>query len=263
MMALNSRFEDAKRLVQASPGDIGARSALWQIFAARGEFSRARTQLDAMVSINSSWALEAASCTALLKAEELRLKVFSGTAQPTCLGEPPAWFAKIVSALPLLQRESAGTKATAVALLREAQQDSDGLGGLVNGRTFSWLCDGDARLGPCMEMIVQGNYLWAPWIRVSKITSRAPTEIRDRLWLHAMVEFGDDGAFEAFLPARYPHPQNDAEHLGEVTTWQPIDDEAYIGLGQKTLLTDGGEVGLLDVRELRFHPAPELPSATP
>ena len=58
-MSLTSLFEDAKRRVQAAPSDIGARSALWQIFALRGEFDRARLQLEALVSFDSSWAMEA------------------------------------------------------------------------------------------------------------------------------------------------------------------------------------------------------------
>ena len=68
-MSLTSLFEDAKRRVQAAPSDIGARSALWQIFALRGEFDRARLQLEALVSFDSSWAMEAEACPGLLQAE--------------------------------------------------------------------------------------------------------------------------------------------------------------------------------------------------
>ena len=36
------------------------------------------------------------------------------------------------------------------------------------------------------------------------------------------------------------------------TAWRELGDEAYLGSGQKTLMTDAGEYGLLDIRVLRF-----------
>ena len=252
-MALAEMFEDAKRRVQATPGDVQARSALWQIFAARGEFERARTQLDAILSIDSSWVAEVQSCRGLLAAEELRLQVFAGIKPPTCLGEPPGWFALQVQALPMSAAGDPAVVAAAASLLLQAQQASQVACGVVNDQAFAWLCDGDARLGPCLELVARGQYLWLPWSRVRGITTRAPSEIRDRLWLHALIEFDDEALIEAFLPARYPAPVGDAQHLGQVTEWQPLSDQAYRGLGQKTLMTDRAEFGLLDVRRLRIE----------
>ncbi|WP_374436376.1 type VI secretion system accessory protein TagJ [Inhella sp.] len=252
-MALDALFEDAKRRVQASPGDIKARSALWQIFAARGEFDRARTQLDALLAIDSSWTMEVAACHLLLQAEAQRQEVFSGRQMPTCLGEPPAWFASLAAGLQTLGEGSQAAQwPAAAALLARAQQDSPARQGQLNGQPFEWLCDGDARLGPCLEVMVQGKYLWLPWSLVRRIESRPPTEIRDRLWLHALLELGDEGSVEVFLPARYPFPQDDAQMLGERTDWQALDGDSYLGRGQKTLMTDSSECGLLDVRELLF-----------
>jgi len=254
-MALDALFDDAKRRVQSSPGDIKARSALWQIFAARGEFDRARTQLDALLAIDSSWTMEVQACQLLLQAEAQRLEVFSGRLAPTCLGEPPAWFASLVAGLQTLGDGSQNAQwPAAAALLARAQQDSPVRAGTLNGQPFEWLCDGDARLGPCLEVMVQGKYLWVPWNLVRRIESRPPTEIRDRLWLHALLELGEEGGVEVFLPARYPNPQDDAQRLSERTDWQTLAGESYLGLGQKTLMTDAGEHGLLDVRELVFNP---------
>ena len=252
-MALDALFDDAKKRVQAAPGDIKARSALWQIFAARGEFDRARTQLEALLAIDSSWAMEVQACHLLLKAEEQRQQVFNGLLAPTCLGEPPAWFGPLVAGLQALGDGRNPAQWPAVAeLLSRAQQNSEPRRGTLNGQAFEWLCDGDARLGPCLEVMVQGKYLWLPWSLVHRIESRPPTEIRDRLWLHALLELGDEGSIEVFLPARYPDPQNDAQMLGEQTEWQQLAGESYLGRGQKTLMTDQVEVGLLDVRELTF-----------
>jgi type VI secretion system protein ImpE len=256
-MALETLFNQARQRVQVRPDDIGARSALWQIFASRGEFARARTQLQAMVAIDSSWTLEAQACEGLLKAEELRREVLGGQRAPVCLGEPPAWFAGLVAGL----AELGAGQPSGAARLVQAQQASPACAGTANGQPFAWICDGDARLGPCLELMVRGQYLWVPWVRLRALSTRPPTELRDRLWLHALVSLEDDTAIEAFLPARYPAPRDDAEHLGEITQWtaladgQALEATAYQGHGQKTLVTDHGELGLLDIRHLTLLPA--------
>ena len=64
-MALNELFEDVKLRAQVAPGDVMSRNSLWQIFAARGEFDRARTQLDALALLDATWALDVLACQAL------------------------------------------------------------------------------------------------------------------------------------------------------------------------------------------------------
>ncbi|MDB5864791.1 MAG: ImpE family protein, partial [Betaproteobacteria bacterium] len=46
--------------------------------------------------------------------------------------------------------------------------------------------------------------------------------------------------------------------LARKTTWQEPRPEFFCGLGQRVLSTDGGEVSLMDVREISFSadPAP-------
>lgn len=257
MLQLDALFEEARQRVITRPNDLEARSALWQLFAARGELDRAHKQLDAMVGIDSSWSMEALSCQALLKAEGERERVLRGTQAPRCLGEPPQWFGPLVAGLRLL--DSSQVAATpdqglsATAMLRDAQTTAEARGGSINGEPFQWLCDGDARFGPCLEAVIRGTYLWVPWQLLNAVSARPPTEIRDRIWVHALLDFGDEGSQEAFLPARYPAPSGDDERLGRITRWTELDADAFVGHGQRVLLTDAREIGLLDLRELRFH----------
>lgn len=259
MLQLDTLFEEAKQRVISRPNDLQARSALWQLFAARGELERAHKQLDAMVGIDSSWSMEALSCQALLKAEEERARVLHGTLAPRCLGEPADWFGSLAAGLSKLGERtgsnapaSPSDQAQAAALLRSAQAAADGRSGMINGQPFEWLCDGDARFGPCLEAVIRGTYLWVPWQLLSAISARPPTEIRDRIWVHALLDFGDEGSMEAFLPARYPAPVGDDERLGRLTRWTELDADVFVGHGQRLLLTSAGEFGLLDLRELRF-----------
>ena len=248
-MTLDELFESAKARAQAAPSDLKARSALWQIFAARGEFARAKTQLDNLLRVDASWALEVQSCYGLMAAEEKRLAVFAGAHTPTCLGDPPPWFGAQAAALPLF---AAGKDAAALELVAQAQQLSPALGGSLNGEAFEWLCDGDARLGPCLEVIAQGGYYWVPFSAITSLTSEPPTELRDRIWQRAMLDVANQGAIEIFLPARYPAPVDDAHRLGQRTDWRELSDTMFIGSGQKVLFTDRRDTALLDIRTLAF-----------
>lgn len=246
---LDQLFEEAKLRAKSSPSDIGARSALWQIFAARGEFDRARKQLDLISQLDSSWLIEVQACHGLIEAEERRLAIFRGVHAPVCLGEPPSWFASLATAVRLLAQ---GDKETAIRLLQDVRQLTKAQPGSVNEQPFEWLCDGDARMGPCLEVIIQGRYYWAPWQGIRSLETRPPTEVRDRLWQPAMIEVTEEGPIEAFIPVRYPDPRDDSQSMSRSTDWVALDDDLFIGLGQKCLITDVDQVGYLDVRQLRF-----------
>ena len=250
---LEQLFEDAKARAKRTPSDLDARSKLWQVFAARGEFDRARKQLDVISDLDSSWMIEVQACHGLIAAEERRSAVFGGKEPPVCLGVPPAWFVKLVAALPLIAQ---GNKDDALSLLREVRDMNDAAPGLLNGEPFAWACDGDARVGPCLEIIVQGKYLWVPWAAVQMLETRPPTEIRDHLWQPASLQVTEEGPIEAFIPVRYTSPANESQALSRSTDWQPLDEEFFIGFGQKCLMTDSLEAGYLDIRSLSFGAGP-------
>ena len=249
MSILEQLFQDAKARAKSAPSDLAARSTLWQVFAARGEFDRARKQLDVMSDLDSSWLIEVQACHGLIAAEEQRTAVFGGKEPPVCLGMPPGWFVKLVAALPLLAQ---GGKGDALSLLREVRDMNEAVPGSLNGEAFAWACDGDARVGPCLEVIVQGKYLWVPWNAVLKLETRPPTEIRDHLWQPASLQVTEEGPIEAFIPVRYPSPANESQAMSRSTEWVPLDDEFFIGFGQKCLTTDSVEAGYLDIRSLAF-----------
>jgi protein involved in temperature-dependent protein secretion len=87
---------------------------------------------------------------------------------------------------------------------------------------------------------------------VQSLEAPAPTEIRDRLWQQAMLQIRGENALEVFIPVRYPSARDDAEMMSRVTKWEALDDEFFIGFGQKCLITDQAEVSFLDLRQLEF-----------
>lgn len=243
---LDALFEQAKTRAKGAPEDLAARSALWQIFAARGEFDRARKQLEMIPKLDGTWMVEVQACHGLLDAEVKRQEVFAGKEPPACLGEPPAWFAQLAAALRCIGE---GRTEAALPLLADAWNSGEPCPGTINGEAFEWVRDGDARIGRCLEIIVQGRYFWVPWESVRTLEMRPPTEIRDRLWQPSMLQVTDEGAIEAFIPVRYPAPRNDDETLARRTEWVELGDDLFMGYGQKCLVTDTEPVGYLDVRE--------------
>lgn len=247
---LDVLFEDAKNRAKSAPDDLPARSALWQIFAARGEFDRARKQLELIPKLDGTWTVEAQACERLLDAELKRQAVFAGKEPPACLGQPPEWFAQLAAALKLLGE---GKRGAALPLLTEVWNSGEACPGTINGDAFEWVRDGDARIGRCLEVIIQGRYFWVPWESVMRLETEPPTEIRDRLWQRATIQLTEEGGIEAFLPVRYPDPRNEDETMARRTEWEEIGEDLFVGHGQKCLVTDTDPVGLLDVRELTMR----------
>ncbi|MFN7570257.1 MAG: type VI secretion system accessory protein TagJ [Betaproteobacteria bacterium] len=246
-ISLDRLFDDAKARVQVAPNDFLARSLLWQVFACRGEFDRARKQLDVMLGLDSSWAIEVQACHGLIDSELQRAEVFAGIRSPTCFGPPPEWFGALVAAVGHVAQ---GQIAAASTLLDEVAEAVPEVPGSIDGRAFAWICDGDARVMPVLEVVAQGKYVWVPWQAVRNLTTQPPTELRDRLWQRAMLDATGTGGIEVFLPVRYPAPQSEAQAVAARTDWQPLNERFFIGFGQKMLLTDADEYALLDVREL-------------
>ena len=246
-LSLAQMFSDAQARAKAKPGDLNARGALWQIFAARGEYDRARSQLDMMMKLDASWAMEVQGCHALLDAEKQRDAVFASEAAPVFLGEPPEWFGPLAAALPAMAQ---GRREAAAALLAGALEQAPSCRGTLNGAPFDWICDGDARLGPCLEIVSQGKYLWVDFRQVRRLVAEPPQELRDLIWLSAKLEIDDSGALDVFLPVRYPGATSDEHRLARRTDWEELTAELFIGHGQKCLSTDADMTGLLDLREL-------------
>jgi type VI secretion system protein ImpE len=94
-----------------------------------------------------------------------------------------------------------------------------------------------------------------PLVNVRELRIEAPTDLRDFVWAAAQFTWTNGGEIVALLPSRYPDSDSDADpliRLGRKTEWDKVAEGAFIGRGQKTLMTDGGEYPLLDIRSIRF-----------
>jgi type VI secretion system protein ImpE len=133
---------------------------------------------------------------------------------------------------------------------------------------FESIEDADLRIGQRLEVFAAGQYMWLPMAHVASVEMQAPKRLRDLLWIPALVKTGP--AFrgtelgEVLIPALSPFSfrhSDDAVRLGRSTVWSEPEPGNPVPFGQKTLLVDGEDFPLLEVRSLEIaaaEPSPEL-----
>jgi type VI secretion system protein ImpE len=245
----------AKAGVRARPAEASERVFLAQLLMVLGQWERARQQLQVVEELDSATLPFVRTYQTAIQCEQLREDVLAGRRAPLVMGEPEPWLAKRLQANLLL---SSGEEAAAVQLGAEAMDDAPDSAGVLNGERFEWLSDMDSRLGPTLEMFVNGKYYWVPIRQVGALTIETPADVRDLVWLPAIVTWVTGGETVALLPARYPGTEREPDPqivLGRRTEWREIADCNFAGVGQKVLGTDVVELALLDVRDLKLDPA--------
>jgi type VI secretion system protein ImpE len=193
-----------------------------------------------------------ASISAAIQCERLRAQVFTGERSPLLFGEPLPWIAQLLQALTLQAR---GEAKAAAALRAEAFEAAPAVAGTLNGTSFEWIADADSRLGPILEVMLNGAYYWVPFERIQRVVIEPPTDARDLVWVPAQFTWTNGGEAMGLIPVRYPGSESSADsaiRLSRKTEWQVLDEDSqhYAGLGQRVLTSDAEELGLLEVREL-------------
>jgi type VI secretion system protein ImpE len=237
--------------VREAPGDARLRTFLFQILTVMGDWERALKQLQTAATLDESAVPMAHSYRELIRCELQRSEVFAGRMAPVVLGEPSEWMVALVKALELT---ALGEHSQAEALRAEALEGAPATAGVVNGEPFQWIADADSRMGPVLEAVLLGRYCWIPFDHIEQLTIEKPTDLRDLVWLPAVITLRGQEPQVAFLPARYPGSEklDDATRLGRTTTWTELGPQTFCGSGQRMLATDSGDVPLFELRQLKI-----------
>jgi len=247
--------------VRARPADAKLRVFLFQLLCVVGQWDRALNQLKVASELEPLALPMAQMYGDAVRCEAVRDEVFEGKKSPMVLGEPEQWLALLIESRLVAGR---GQPAQSEELRLRAFDEAPASSGSIDGRPFEWIADADSRLGPVLEAIINGRYYWVPFSRVAAITMEAPEDLRDLVWMPAHLQFQNGGESLALIPTRYPGSQSAGEGpiaLARKTIWESIGEDAYRGLGQRILTTDGGDVPFLEVRTLSItqdgDPAPD------
>lgn len=245
-----------KKLVRSSAADPALRVFLFQLLAVVGDWQRSLEQLDLCGRLDAGMLAMVSTYGPALRCEAAREAVFAGRTLPHVFGAPQAWLALLAQAL---QLDAQGQGGQATALRTSAFEQAPARGGTLDGVPFAWVADADSRLGPVLEVVINGRYGWLPFTELSRLDIEPATDLRDLVWAPAHLRLTNGGDTVALVPVRYagtPQVDNGALLLARRTEWLPLGGEHYRGVGQRVLATDSTEVALLDARQLAFDAGP-------
>jgi type VI secretion system protein ImpE len=215
------------------PTDVKRRTFLFELLCFAGDFGRAEKHLNVLAEGGPDAATGVLVYRAALFAENMRTDLFSRKEYPAVADAPP-------------------------------------ISGTWNGQPFESIEDSDPRVGPRLEIFAAGQCMWLPLAHIASLEMQAPKRVRDLLWIPTIVRTGE--AFkgtelgEVLVPALFPlssRHADDGVKLGRLTVWAEEDGEP-VPYGQKTMLVDGEEMPILELRELEItqpEAAPESHAA--
>ena len=247
--SLEIELADLQAKVRANAADPKLRVHLFQHLCVMGRWERALAQLQLCAQMDAKAIPMAQTYREAIRAERYRAEVFSGRLQPSVMGQPPAWMGPLLEALRL---EASGEGAKGRALRAEALEAAEPVAFDVDGTAVEWLCDGDSRLGPTLEIIANGQYYWLPIESISGLHIEPPSDLRDLVWATGELLLPNEGRVPVLMPARYAGTDalegEDALKRSAATRWSDAGDDQWFGLGQRMLVSDAGEHPLLDIR---------------
>ena len=250
---IDNALKQLQEQVKKQPENADLRVFLFQLLSVMGQWDRALTQLDVASGLDDGTLAMVSMYKQVIACEKVREEVFLGKKDPIIFGKPNEWVALLIQALKLT---SQGEHVKSQALRAQAFDAAEMTSGLINDDVpFEWLADCDPRLGPIMEAMVDGRYMWIPIENIKNITIEEPADLRDVVWLPAHFTWHNEGESYGLIPTRYPlsYQHDPLLALSRKTEWQACGDDAFLGLGQKLWATDVEEYPVMDIRTMQFN----------
>ena len=176
--------------VREHPADAKLRTFLFQLLCVLGRWERAQAQLELCGQLDHATLAMVNTYREALKCELVREAVFAGKTTPMIFGQPQAWVASLVEAI---QADARGDAALGAKLRGDALAAAPATAGTLDGTPFEWIADADSRLGPVLEAVVNGRYVWVPFGALLKISIEAPSDLRDLVWAPAHLTLANGG----------------------------------------------------------------------
>lgn len=271
--------------VRREPASVRHRWALAEMLCLLRDGARALKQVQICARLagkqDASSHSRAQMLRGLIRAETQRQEVFAGRVKPLAVIDSPPWMDELAQAIALnatgdhagadqVRRAALEAAPTRPVLCRCAEElrtetsKADAAPGPVE-RRFEWIGDSDTRLGPVCEFIVAGGYRWVAFADIATMQVTPPSSLLDLVWLPVAMQLRGTQAgaqtLHGFVPTRHSGGEaslrvadareRDALILARLTRWQEYGETGVFAIGQKTLMTDAGDVPLLTLRALR------------
>lgn len=258
---LDGALAALQNAVRADASNPNLRIFLFQLLCVRGEWKRAVAQLKVSAELDAEATAMAQTYREGIVCEVYREKVFSGEKDPLIFGEPQTWIALMLEAL---KANAAGRHDEAAATRARAFEAAPTTSGKIDGKVFEWIADADMRLGPLLEIVVNGKYYWMPFTAIARIEFDAPADLRDAVWTPCTLTTANGGEVVGLIPTRYTSTIEQGtpiEKLARATQWVDLGAETFAGIGQRLFATDLGDTAVMDIRLLELDvPEADEPS---
>ncbi len=251
--SLEASLSQLQEQVRNDPSNAKYRVFLFQLLAILGQWDRAFNQLKVAGELDAGTLAMVQTYREALRCEVLRQAIFAGRGTPLVFGKPERWVALLIEALRLTAK---GDEAAARPLREEAFDLAPATSGEIDGQPFEWIADADQRLGPVLEVVVNGAYYWVPFHLIKSLRIEEPVDLRDLVWLPGQFTWTNGGGAVGLIPTRYPGSEADASteiRMGRRTEWQQRGDDLFVGLGQRMLATDVAEHPLMEIRQISLN----------
>lgn len=247
---LDATLKALQDKVRSDPANAKLRIFLFQLLCVRGDWNRAIQQLKVSAEMDPAATMMAQTYREAIICEVYREKVFAGEKEPLIFGEPQEWLALLLESQKAL---GAGRISEAADVRARAFEAAPASAGMIDGTPFEWIADADMRLGPVLEIIVNGRYFWLPFNAIRSLAIDEPTDLRDAVWTAGTLTVASGGEVAALIPTRYAGTAASGNHaamLARSTEWTDLGADTYAGTGQRLLATDQGDYPLMDIRNL-------------
>ncbi|MDO9212202.1 MAG: type VI secretion system accessory protein TagJ [Methylococcales bacterium] len=248
----NEALQALQADIRKNPANAKLRTFLFQLLCVQGDWDRALAQLNVAGDLDAANLAMVQTYREAISCEVLRKQIFQGSKTPLVFGQPSQWIALLQQALTL---NAQGQHQEAQTLREQAFELAPATSGTINGEAFEWIADADARLGPVLEAIVNGRYYWIPFQQIGQIHIEEPADLRDVVWMPAHFVWTNGGEAFGLIPTRYPNSEtsaDDALRLARKTEWTALNNDTFIGSGQRLLSTNENDYALMDIREINF-----------
>ncbi len=250
---LDSCKKDLFDQIKKSPGDVKLRIFLFQLSCITEDWNRALGQLEVIRDLDDSALALVNTYTQLISCEKKRQDVLQGKINVTCFGQPPSWLAYYTQAY---EQTLNGKFESAIELITKGAEHAPQISGFIDKETpFEWLCDGDLRFGPVIEIILNGGYYWLPMENILKLEFEPVEDLRDLVWRPVNLTLKNKGTLIGFVPVRYPinDMATNSHLLAKTCDWSEPTEHLYIGTGQRIFISESKEFPLLDISSIEFN----------
>lgn len=249
---LTETLNHLQEQVRKQPDIVKHRIFLFQLLCVLGQWERAITQLNVAGELDESTLAMVSMYRQVIACERFREQVFLGSKEPIIFGKPKEWIALLIQAIKLTAQ---GEISKSQQLRAQAFDSITVTSGVLDKQPFEWFSDSDSRLGPVIEAIIDGRYLWIPLENLKTVVIDEPIDLRDVVWLPAHFTWDNGGENYGLIPTRYPlsYQHDPLLALSRKTEWQNCGEDLFLGLGQKIWATDTDEYPIMDIRVIHFN----------